>query len=315
MRHTYNSVSHALDLVIKYHGDQKRKAGGQPVIIHLLEVANLAYRFGESNEYLLAAALCHDLVEDTECTLEEINKMCGKVVADLVCSVSNDPNLDYDWEAKKLDYIEKVKTGGREAQIICLSDKIANMRSLLKEYEKEGEEVWRHFNQGREKKVWFEKEVYEMLRENLGNHRYIEEYAELIEALDTPGASLKNPEIIFENGLPDENGNENQYQIRIENPTDTHFLAVLMQTGGFITYDEDCVEIESKGVFDQGELKPEGKLIIEEGHEHGISDAAIWFRLNLIDKDGEVTHIKFGLDRGYFREEYVKVRRLEKEEN
>lgn len=51
----------------KWHGDQKRKYIGDPYKVHLMAVAERVAQFGS---VAVAAALCHDLIEDTNCTLE-----------------------------------------------------------------------------------------------------------------------------------------------------------------------------------------------------------------------------------------------------
>ncbi|GEM_PF-1249209 len=187
MTRPFDTVSNAMDLIIKYHGNQTRKAGGQPFIVHLLEVANLIYKgFPEATPELIASGLCHDLLEDTECTENEVLESCGVFVLETVKTVSNDKELENNWEAKKLDYIDKVSKGSKEAQIVCLCDKIANMKSLLREYEVQGEDLWKSFNRGKDKKRFFEELVYKMISDNLGAHPYVDEYAELIEQISLP---------------------------------------------------------------------------------------------------------------------------------
>lgn len=198
MNRPFDPISNAMDLIIKYHGDQKRKAGGQAFIIHLLEVANLIYKgFPEATPDLIAAGLCHDLLEDTECTENEISEACGDFVLEIVKTVTNDPNLDGDetWEEKKLDYLDRVSKGSRESQIVCLCDKIANMRSLLREYQVQGEEVWKNFNRGKLKKRQFEELMHTVLKTCLRPHQYIYEYDDLIDQVyseNSRSASAQN---------------------------------------------------------------------------------------------------------------------------
>lgn len=307
MSRPLDPIFNATDLIIKYHGEQKRKAGGQPFIIHLLEVANLIYKgFPEASPELVAAGLCHDLLEDTECTKDEILESCGDNVLQIVKNVSNDPNLDEKdkWEEKKLDYLKKVSEGIREAQIVCLCDKIANMRSLLDEYKIQREDLWKSFNRGRDRKIWFEETCHDMLSSSLNQHPYLDFYAKLIETLNEPEENglFDNPYIKFEDEIPDKDG---YYQIWLKNP-DKVTYEVQMQTGGSVSCDEELLTIESEGIVELGKIDPEGSILLESGHVFGISDSTVWFRVWLSGLESKKL-IKFSVDRGRFSPKEVEV--------
>lgn len=176
-------VEIALRMALRHHAGQIRKGDGMQYIIHILNISRLLYGRGgmEIDPVLIAASLCHDLLEDTDCQESEIEKWCGSEVLKIVKAVSNDDSLA--WEDKKMRYVETVRAGGEKAMIVCLADKIVNLESLLKIHEKEGEEIWNKFNRGKEKKLWFEKSVLKMLKENL-EHPLIERYERLIKELE-----------------------------------------------------------------------------------------------------------------------------------
>jgi hypothetical protein len=176
-------VEIALRKALRYHRGQIRKGDDKQYIIHLLEISRLLFGRGgvEIDWEIIAASLCHDLLEDTDCPESEIEKWCGPEVLRIVKAVTNDDTLG--WEDKKSKYIETVKEGGEKAMIVCLADKIVNLKALLEIYEKEGEKVWARFNRGKEKKLWFEHAVLKMLKENL-DHPLIEKYDDLIGKLE-----------------------------------------------------------------------------------------------------------------------------------
>lgn len=60
------------DFVKEMHGDQKRKYTGEPYYTHLLSVADRVDPY-KSSGYETEIALCHDLIEDTECSLAELS--------------------------------------------------------------------------------------------------------------------------------------------------------------------------------------------------------------------------------------------------
>lgn len=176
-------VEIALRMAYRHHSGQMRKGDDKQYIIHILEISRLIYGNGGKNidPEIIEASLCHDLLEDTDCPASEIEEWCGPEVLRIVKAVTNDASLD--WEEKKAKYIESTKAGGEKAMIVSLADKIVNLEALLKIYKKEGESVWKRFNRGRDKKLWFEKAVLEMLKKNL-KHPLIERYENLVEKFE-----------------------------------------------------------------------------------------------------------------------------------
>jgi len=77
-----DEVEKALELSIKAHEGQVRKSG-EPYVIHPILVAVITAYFS-NDEHMVIAALLHDVVEDTETTIEEIEELFGKDVAHIV---------------------------------------------------------------------------------------------------------------------------------------------------------------------------------------------------------------------------------------
>lgn len=177
-------VFNAVFLMKKYHGGQKRKGDDHPYIEHPLEVAHLLW-MGKFDSDVVAAGYSHDLLEDTDCQEDEIEKACGLEVFRIVTAVSNDDDLSdkKDWEKKKEKYIETVRLGGEKAIAVSIADKIANLHSFFGQYEKEGPSIWKKFNRGKEKKLWFEKEVLKMAKKNW-KHPLLLELERLVDHLE-----------------------------------------------------------------------------------------------------------------------------------
>lgn len=181
-------IEQSLELAIKWHGGNNRKTGSDTDMVHLFQVANILRLEDRSkpDKHLIAAALCHDLLEDTECTEKEILEASGKEVLQIVKACSNDPKLEKkeDWEDKKIKYVDSVKSGGKKSMLVSLADKIANAQSLIELHKEIGDRIWNNFNRGKEKKLWFEKMVYKMLKKNLGEHHLLVEYKDLIQQIE-----------------------------------------------------------------------------------------------------------------------------------
>ncbi len=181
MKRGHNLIERAVALAVRAHEGQMRKGTLMPYIVHPVAVAFILARHGFSDT-VIAAALVHDTVEDTSVTDAELRHELGDEVADLVAQVTHDDTLP--WEEKKRAYVKAVQNAREEVKAISVADKIANAHSLIAAHKTQGTVIWKHFNAGREKKLWFEHAMLDMLRESWG-HPMVEEYAALIANMDT----------------------------------------------------------------------------------------------------------------------------------
>ncbi|OGX05664.1 MAG: hypothetical protein A2Z88_10865 [Omnitrophica WOR_2 bacterium GWA2_47_8] len=169
-------VQTALNIALKAHAGAVRKADGSPYIVHPIMVAMKLARHGFSDA-VVAAAFVHDVLEDTDYPEAQLRKELGDEVLAIVKAVTNDDSLP--WEEKKKKYIETVRQGPEGAKAVAVADKIHNLESLFAAYERQGPEVWKRFNRGKDQKAWFEHEVLKMLKETW-SHPLIAEYEALI---------------------------------------------------------------------------------------------------------------------------------------
>jgi (p)ppGpp synthase/HD superfamily hydrolase len=171
-------IEKAIRMATSAHEGQMRK-DGPPYIIHPVAVTLMLAQRGFAEE-VIAAALVHDVLEDTTVTAEQMRGELGPDVLELVQTVSYDKNLS--WEDQRVKYIEAVRAGSEGAKAISIADKIHNAESLLMGYQKEGKAIWSHFNRDRDKKLWFEEEMLKMFKESW-QHPLVNEYAALVEKL------------------------------------------------------------------------------------------------------------------------------------
>ena len=120
----------ALEFAALKHRDQRRKdALASPYINHPIALANvLTQEGGVSDPAVLAAALLHDTVEDTQTTSSELREYFGEKIAGIVEEVTDDKNLPKA-ERKRLQ-IEHAAHLSREAKLVKLADKICNVRDV-----------------------------------------------------------------------------------------------------------------------------------------------------------------------------------------
>jgi (p)ppGpp synthase/HD superfamily hydrolase len=119
VRRAYAFAEHA-------HRGQRRK-DGQAYISHPVRVARLLADLDYAED-VVAAALLHDVVEDTPATLAEVRQAFGGRVAELVDCVSEDPELT--GAERKRAYRERVRVAPRDARAICAADKVCNLEDL-----------------------------------------------------------------------------------------------------------------------------------------------------------------------------------------
>lgn len=121
----------AISFAAKKHSFQKRKgADGEPYINHPLEVVNILATVGKTDNYdILIAAILHDTIEDTETTSEEITKLFGENVCQMVLEVTDDKSLPK--HRRKELQIEHAPHLSFGAKHIKLGDKISNVTDVL----------------------------------------------------------------------------------------------------------------------------------------------------------------------------------------
>jgi guanosine-3',5'-bis(diphosphate) 3'-pyrophosphohydrolase len=113
------------------HRDQRRKGrDAVPYINHPIALANVLWFEGRVRDpVVIAAALLHDTIEDTETTPEELAGQFGTTIADIVTEVT-----DVKWLAKhtrKRLQVARAAKSSKRAKLVKLADKICNVRDIL----------------------------------------------------------------------------------------------------------------------------------------------------------------------------------------
>lgn len=131
-QYNYELVERAYLFAEEKHGDQRR-ASGIPYILHPTSVACILAELGMDSESI-AAALLHDVVEDTEVTLDEIVKLFGQEIAGLIDGVTKLGKIPYSSrEEQQAENIRKMliaMSNDIRVIIIKLADRLHNMRTI-----------------------------------------------------------------------------------------------------------------------------------------------------------------------------------------
>ena len=144
-------VSEAIAFAVKAHDGMRRKKSSAPYILHPMEATVIVGAMTDDQNIIAAAAL-HDVVEDTGITIEEIEKRFGKRVRELVESETEDKRADLPpastWRIRKEESLAILKnTEDIGVLMVWLGDKLANMRSIYRDWKVEGDAMWQRFNQ------------------------------------------------------------------------------------------------------------------------------------------------------------------------
>jgi guanosine-3',5'-bis(diphosphate) 3'-pyrophosphohydrolase len=122
----------ALNFAAKKHAGQFRKTEPPivvPYINHPIAVMFEISAAGYTDKHILAAAVLHDVLEDTDATVDELDENFGAAITEYVIEVTDDKSLN--WRDRKL----RQKTGAQflsaGAQCIRIADKICNIRDLF----------------------------------------------------------------------------------------------------------------------------------------------------------------------------------------
>ena len=123
-------VLRAVAFAAHKHRDQRRKdKDASPYINHPIQLAKVLWEDGEVRyAEVIAAALLHDTLEDTETTWMELRGEFGEDIADVVLEVT-----DTQWikkELRKRLQVTRARHSSEQAKLVKLADKICNLRDM-----------------------------------------------------------------------------------------------------------------------------------------------------------------------------------------
>lgn len=176
-------ITEAVIFAAEAHDGMKRKGKDIPYILHPLEVLTIVAGLTDDME-VMAAAVLHDTIEDTGVRREDIADRFGERVAALVASESENKREDRPaeetWQVRKQETIDHIASAERDVKLICLGDKLANIRELARDHDRLGDALWERFNQ-KDKKMhgWYYDSICSILEKEFAGTPAVEEYRRL----------------------------------------------------------------------------------------------------------------------------------------
>ena len=175
-------LDRAIEFAVRAHAGTERRGKGFPYIVHPMEAMAIVATMTPDQE-VLAAAL-HDVVEDTDVTVEEIRAAFGDRVASLVACESDivlaELSEEASWPVRKQAAIDRLAAASHDAKVVALGDKLSNMRAIARDYAVRGDALWNLFHvKDRASHAWHYRGLAASLSELSETFAY-QEFVELI---------------------------------------------------------------------------------------------------------------------------------------
>ncbi len=177
-------LSDVLKFAAAAHIGQTRKGSSMPYIIHPFEAALIAMSLTDDEE-LIAAAMLHDVIEDTKITADELKTRFGDRVVELVMNESED-KLSHlppqsTWKQRKSATLERLRVAGYDTKLLCLCDKLSNIRQCAADKARDGDDMWNKFhNNNKADQEWYYRSIAALLTELSDTEAY-REYTALLD--------------------------------------------------------------------------------------------------------------------------------------
>lgn len=145
-------VERAIRVSSMAHQGQLRKGSDIPYIAHPAAVALILQQAGFADAAIIAAAWLHDVLEDTDVTLEELRRDFPESTV-LIVEAMTEQKIDAagekrPWRVRKADHLEAMRKAPVSVLAVMLADKLHNLQSIRFDIES-GVDVWTRFNASR----------------------------------------------------------------------------------------------------------------------------------------------------------------------
>ena len=152
VRENNGMLEKAIAFAMEAHMGASRKGTNRPYILHPLETLQILASMNADTNLMIAGVL-HDTLEDTDATLLDIYDRFGVDVAALVNGHTEDKRKI--WYVRKLTTVSALPSENVRQKALAMADKVANMRNMLIDYKRIGDELWDRFNAPKHLQAWY----------------------------------------------------------------------------------------------------------------------------------------------------------------
>lgn len=175
----------ALALAASTHAGQTRKGSTTPYVVHPVHVSIVLIRYGFPEDVAIAGLL-HDIVEDQDYPLSDIEAQFGPAVAEMVEAATErkkEADQPRRWEDRKREALEHIREARADAVALKAADVLCNTRAMASALRQEGAAIWKHFSRGPEQSMWYYRSLADLARERMADHPLLAELDEAIRDL------------------------------------------------------------------------------------------------------------------------------------
>ena len=154
-------VFKAIKFVADAHQGHYRKGTNIPYISHLMNVMKILCEYGCDKE-IVTAGILHDVVDDTSVTIDQVEQIFGKRVAEMVEGASepgqirNGKDEKTSWLLRKQHTIEFITNEATLDQLlVSCADKFDNAETIKQDYALKGERLWERFSSPKSNQEWY----------------------------------------------------------------------------------------------------------------------------------------------------------------
>jgi (p)ppGpp synthase/HD superfamily hydrolase len=162
-----------------------RKGSDVPYIVHPVHVSVMLLRHG-FGEDVVVAGLLHDVVEDQDVPLAEVEAAFGPAVAEMVGALSErkrEKGRERPWEARKQEKLDQLRQASLDTVAVKAADTLHNAHSMIRDLRRSGPAFWDNFSRGAAQSLWYYQSVAAIVGERLGEHPLARELAAAVKEL------------------------------------------------------------------------------------------------------------------------------------
>ena len=163
----------ALTTAAQMHAYQRRKKTEIPYVSHLLGTCAIAFEYGADEDEAIAALL-HDAIEDvqpTEAARMAVAWFGERVLAIVEACSDAHTHPKPPWRERKEAYLAHLAEADRSVLLVSAADKLHNVRTMVADLHRSGDEVWTRFRASREESLWYYRSLVDAFRSNPNHQR------------------------------------------------------------------------------------------------------------------------------------------------
>jgi (p)ppGpp synthase/HD superfamily hydrolase len=176
----------ALSLAARAHRHQLRKGGDVPYIVHPVHVSVILIRHGFGEDVIIAGLL-HDVVEDQDVPLSQIEAQFGPAVAEMVGALTErkrEGTAQRPWETRKREALQQIGRASQGAVAVKAADALHATRTTAADLRRQGSTLWAVFGRGPALSSWYYHQIATIVGKRLAGHPLAEELARAVADLD-----------------------------------------------------------------------------------------------------------------------------------